>query len=75
MPIYPLLRNMPFTAEEVRGISEAFEHALVTFNMTDRDDALTHMMAAKIIELAQQGERDPKRLHDRLVEDFRGPRP
>jgi hypothetical protein len=45
----------------------AFEDALRELRLTDRADPATELVARKIIELAERGERDPARLRDRVV--------
>jgi hypothetical protein len=35
--------------------------------LTDRTDPVTELVAKKIIELANRGERDPLRLRDRMT--------
>jgi hypothetical protein len=67
MPIYRLLQNHAFGPDEIRVLTTAFEEALQTLRLVDRADPATEMVARKIIELAQQGERDPVRLRERAV--------
>jgi len=46
----------------------AFEEALRELGLVDRTDPATHLVAKRIIELAQQGERDPIRLREGAVQ-------
>jgi hypothetical protein len=62
MPIYRLLRDHAFGPEEIKILGDAFEDALRTLRLVNRDDPATEIVAKKIIELAQRGERDPVRL-------------
>jgi hypothetical protein len=38
--------------------------------LVDRSDPATEMVAKKIIELADEGERDPVRLRERTIHSF-----
>ena len=72
MPIYRLLQNHAFGPDEINVLTTAFEEALRTLRLVDRSDPATEMVARKIIELAQQGERDPARLRERAVKSLSG---
>ncbi len=62
MPIHRLLEKQAFGPDEIRVLVTAFEGALRTLRLVDRTDPAAETVAKKIIELAQQGERDPERL-------------
>jgi hypothetical protein len=68
MPIYRLLRDHAFGPDEVKILGDAFEDALRTLRLVNRDDPATEIVAKKIIELAQRGERDPVRLREGAVQ-------
>lgn len=68
MPIHRLLEHHAFGPDEIKVLTTAFESALRTLRLVDRTDPATEIVAKKIIELAQQGERDPERLRQRAVE-------
>ena len=68
MPIYRLLRDQAFGPEEIKILGDAFEDALRTLRLVNRDDPATEIVAQKIIELAQRGERDPVRLRQAAVQ-------
>ena len=68
MPIYRLLRDHAFGPEEIKILGDAFEDALRKLRLVNRDDPATEIVAKKIIELAQRGERDPARLRDAAVQ-------
>jgi hypothetical protein len=72
MPIIPLLQNQAFDPEDIEVISKAFEDTLSSLGLSYRTDPLTEMVAKKIIEWAQTGERDPIRLRERAVKLLRG---
>jgi hypothetical protein len=67
VPIYPLLKDSAFGPNEIKVLSSAFEAALRDLNLVDRADPATELVAKRIIELAQQGERDPLRLREGAV--------
>jgi hypothetical protein len=64
MPIVRLLQYEAFGPEDIKVITAAFEDALNSLGLVDRADPLTEIVATKIIECAQTGERDPIRLRD-----------
>jgi hypothetical protein len=48
----------------------ANEEAVRELRLVDRTDPATQLVAKRIIELAQQGERDPNRLREGAVKGF-----
>ena len=56
-------------------MTKAFEGALRALDLVDRTDPAADMVAEKIIELVNQGERDSVRLCDRAVEALSGKPP
>jgi hypothetical protein len=70
MPIYRLLQNSAFEPEHLSAMATAFEQALADLNLVDRSDPLTEVIARKVIEIAQCGERDPIRLCEQTVAAF-----
>jgi hypothetical protein len=71
MPIRQYLDGHQFDAEVVRVLGLAFELTRTALRPVDRDDLANELIAKKIIELAQRGERDPERLCDRVLADLR----
>jgi hypothetical protein len=53
-----------FEQEDVEKLTAAFELASRKLELPDRQDPLAVVLAKFIIELAKQGERDPKKLCD-----------
>jgi hypothetical protein len=51
----------------------AFEMALVALQLADRGDLANEIIAQKIMELAKAGERDPERLCEGVLQEFRRP--
>jgi hypothetical protein len=68
MPIHRLLENHAFGPDEIRVLTSAFDDVLRKLDLADRVDPVTEVVARKIIELAQQGERDPTRLSERAIQ-------
>jgi hypothetical protein len=60
--IYRLLQNSAFGPEEIERMTTAYEDALRALGLTNRADPITEIVAKKIIEIAQTGERDPARI-------------
>ncbi len=55
MAIHRLLKNSPLDPEEIARITKAYEQALHTLCVKDRDDPLTELIAKTIIKIAQTG--------------------
>jgi hypothetical protein len=62
--IYRLLQNQAFEPETIAAMSAAYEDCIRSLGLRDRSDPLTALVAGRIIEYAQRGERDPIRLRD-----------
>lgn len=67
MAIYRLLQRSAFGPEEIERMTTAYEDALRVLGLTDRADPLTEILAKKIIEIAQTGERDPAKIRAKAV--------
>ena len=66
MPITRLLQNASFGPDEITVLVRAFDDALGRLGV-DRNSPVAEALAKKIIKLAQQGERDPKKLRQHAV--------
>jgi hypothetical protein len=71
MPMTRYLREKLFDPEAIEAMHVAFTNACVAHGLTDTNDPLAEQVAAKIIELAQDGVRDPIELTHRVLEVFR----
>ena len=71
MPIQRLLQNRVYDPAAVRMLTTAFENACKTLGLRDRTDPLTELLAKKIIEAAQTGERDPARVEQLALDALR----
>jgi hypothetical protein len=70
MPIVRLLQYEAFRPEDIKVMTAAFEDALSSLGLVDRGDPRTEIVARKIIECAQTGERDPVRLRDSALKSL-----
>jgi hypothetical protein len=72
MAIYRMLNGMFFSERAVKGMTAAYEAALVELGLADRSDPLTKLLATKIIMHCQTtGQCDPERLCERVLKDIR----
>lgn len=72
VPIYELLKKRKvFSPEDVEALSNVFEDTLQTLGVVDRKSPITTLVAHRIIELAQTGERDPTRLKQLILDGFK----
>ena len=67
MAIYRMIRESVFEPEAIERMTAAYEHALKVLQLNDRNDPITEVVARKIIEIAEVGERDPDRLCERAL--------
>lgn len=74
VPIHRLVKTGTFEPEQLAVLGGVFEDVLRALGLVDRQDPLTEMVAKKVIELAQTGERDPVRLKQLALEAFEGRR-
>jgi hypothetical protein len=56
--------------KEVSRITAAYERALHTLCVKDRDDPLTEMIAKKIIKIAQTGVHDPAQISALAIKEL-----
>jgi hypothetical protein len=70
MPIDQLLEGCAFDTETIIVITEAFETACRDLGLTDRRDPITEILALKIIEAAQTGERDPNAIRQQAMDNL-----
>lgn len=68
MSIYRLLQHSAFEPEFITIITGAYEDACRELGLAGPTDARRDTVAKKIIEAAQTGERDRRRLAQRAVE-------
>jgi hypothetical protein len=67
MPLTPFLKEATFDPEAIKAMSAAFEGVCESLQLVNRSDALTEIVARKVIEVAGTGERDPERIRDLVL--------
>jgi hypothetical protein len=72
MAIHRLLQGAVFDDRAVKAMTTAYDAALTELGLLDRTDHITEIIARKIIECAQSGERDPERLLELALKDMPG---
>jgi hypothetical protein len=75
MPITPFINGHRFDSEDRRVLGIAFEMVCIALRVGDCDDGVQRAIAAKIIELAGSGERNPDILCEQALQDIRRPPP
>jgi hypothetical protein len=71
VPIYRLIEREAFAPEDIAVMCNVFEDLLETLDLADqREDTVATLVAQKIIQLAQMGERNPIRLKRLTLEAF-----
>jgi hypothetical protein len=55
MPIRRLLQDSGLGADEVECLCRAYEDALHTLHLIDRNDPITEIVARKVIEIGKNG--------------------
>lgn len=71
MPIRRFLDNRPFEPETIKEMSLALERVCEAMGLRPVDDALTRMVAQKIIELAQRGIKGADELQRLALREFK----
>ena len=67
---YILLKILPMGPEEIAALAEAYEHTLRKLNLVERSDPITQIIAKKIIEISQRGERNPQKLSELAIKEL-----
>ena len=71
MPIRSHLNGHRFDPETMRLMGIAYEMTLISLRRVDRGDIGNNVVAQKLIELAKSGERDPERLCEAVLNQWR----
>ena len=72
LAVYRLLQSAAFDDHAVNVLTTAYEAALRELRLIDRADPCTEIIARKILECADAGECDPKRLCELALKDIQG---
>ncbi|WGS22212.1 MULTISPECIES: hypothetical protein [unclassified Bradyrhizobium] len=70
MIIDRLLHGFTIETETISRITAAYERALHTLCVKDRDDPLTEMIAKTIIKVAQTGIEDPAKISAQAIKEL-----
>jgi hypothetical protein len=70
MAISRLTENQAFEPAAIAAITTAYEDVLRSLGLADRTDSLTEIVAKRVVQLAQCGERNPARLRDLALESL-----
>jgi hypothetical protein len=73
--IYRLLQNSGFGPEDIERMTTAYEKMLVLLGLKDRSDPMTEIVAKRVIEVAQTGEKDPDLICALILEGMGIPPP
>jgi hypothetical protein len=68
MAIYRLLRRGVFEPDDVRLLAAVYEDVLNIVGLVDSKDPLAELIARRVLQVAQAGERDPQSLKDLVLE-------
>ncbi|MGB6537593.1 MAG: hypothetical protein WBF58_16715 [Xanthobacteraceae bacterium] len=71
MAVYHLFKNKAFEPEAITMMTRAYNDVCHTLGVGDRDPSEADMVAKKVIEFAQRGERDPIRLREQVLQALR----
>ena len=73
MPIRMYLKGRGFDAESIRVMGIAFKCARSALHVFPSDEVLSEAVAARIIERARTGERNPEKLCDFAIAALKTP--
>jgi hypothetical protein len=72
MPILRVLPTAAFRPSEVEALAQAFETICRGLKFGQTDQSLREIVARKVIECAEAGERDPDRICDHVLNEMQG---
>jgi hypothetical protein len=75
MAIYRLIREASFDSADCQILGAAYEAALQSLALKDREDPVTLLVAQKIIDVFAGGERDSAKISAAAVEALGVPKP
>jgi hypothetical protein len=70
MAIHRMLQNHAFEPEAIMIMTAAYDEVLHTLCLAHRSDPITWIVADKVIQFAQSGERNPVRLRELALESL-----
>ena len=75
MPLQRLLSNEPFDPDDIARLTSAYEAALQLLRLTDRNEPVAEIIAAKIIVIYRTGVHDPAHICARAIKELGIPIP
>lgn len=75
MALYRQLAEAAFDQKDIDRMTAAYEAALQLLRLDNRDDPITELVAAKIIQVTRLGESDPPRICARALQELGIPLP
>ena len=70
MTIYRLLKDTAFGPEDIERLVLAYEQTLRALGLKDRNDAITQLVAEKIIAIGRTGIEDPAEISKLVLKQF-----
>jgi hypothetical protein len=71
MSIHPFVAHEAFDPELIETMAAAFDHACARLGLADREDAITEIVARRIVVLARSGIHTKTALYLRTIQDFK----
>ena len=71
MTVHRLFKNRPFEPEALAAMSSAYADVCRALGLSERSRAEADVVARKVIEFAQRGVNDRRRLRERVLEALR----
>jgi hypothetical protein len=69
MSIRLFLHGAAFDPDDIQAMSMAFDDVCKALSLPNADKHSREVIAARIVELARRGERNPDRLRDRVLKE------
>jgi hypothetical protein len=71
MAVYHLFKDKAFEPETITMMTHAYTDVCRALGLHDRDHHEANVVAKKVIEFTQRGERDPIRLREHVLQALR----
>jgi hypothetical protein len=68
MAVHPMISSRSFGPDLIAAMTAAYELALTSLGMVDRNDPVTELVAKSIINVTSTGERDPQKIMQRALQ-------
>lgn len=70
MAIYKLIQNSSLGPDEIQCLVTAYGETLRAFDLKERDDPITRIVAKKVFEIAQTGIEDPAAISKLAIKEL-----